>query len=306
MIGTIEHPSSDVLTRMSQKATEVPIRTRLRASITAGEVVFAPLALDALTARIAEQAGFSAVYLSGGALGFAHAVSEALLTLTELSDAARHIAARAPIALIADGGVGFGDAVHLARTVSEIEATGAAAIEIEDQVAPKRVSHHRGIEHLVAPDEMAAKVECAVEARRDDDFLIIARTGAVRNESFDDAVARGNLYREAGADLVMLMPAAEAQWSDAPKRINALLATIASLDLRPPQAWEALGWSVVVDHFTAQAATVQAVQMAYRRFIAEGTTGIDAQSARRIHGTLADLAGLGPMYAIEDRTTERR
>jgi len=66
MIGTIEHPSSDVLTRMSQKATEVPIRTRLRASITAGEVVLAPLALDALTARIAEQAGFSAVYLSGG------------------------------------------------------------------------------------------------------------------------------------------------------------------------------------------------------------------------------------------------
>ena len=306
MIGTIEHPSSDVLTRMSQKATEVPIRARLRASITAGEVVFAPLALDALTARIAEQAGFSAVYLSGGALGFAHAVSEALLTLTELSDAARHIAARAPIALIADGGVGFGDAVHLARTVSEIEATGAAAIEIEDQVAPKRVSHHRGIEHLVAPDEMAAKVECAVRARRDEDFLVIARTGAVKNESFGDAVARGNLYREAGADLVMLMPATDAQWSDAPKRINAPLATIASLDLRPPQAWEALGWSVVVDPFTAQAATVQAVQMAYRRFIAEGTTGIDPQSARNIHGTLADIAGLGPMYAIEDRTTERR
>ena len=306
MIGTINHPFSDVLTRMSQKAPEGAIRGRLTASITAGEVVFAPLALDALTARIAEQAGFSAVYLSGGALGYAHAVSEALLTLTELADAARHIAARAEIAVIADGGVGFGDAVHLTRTVSEIEATGAAAIEIEDQVAPKRVSHHRGIEHLVAPDEMAAKVECAARARRDSDFLIIARTGAVKNESFDDAVARGNLYREAGADLVMLMPAADAQWSDAPKRINAPLATIASLDLRPPRAWKALGWSVVVDPFTAQAATVQVVRTAYRRFIAEGTTGIDAQSARRIHGTLADLAGLGPMYAIEDRTTERR
>ena len=306
MIGTIDHPSSDVLTRMSQQAPEGAIRARLTASIAAGEVVFAPLALDALTARIAEQAGFSAVYLSGGALGFAHAVSEALLTLTELADAARHIAARAEIAVIADGGVGFGDAVHLARTVSEIEATGAAAIEIEDQVAPKRVSHHRGIEHLVAPDEMAAKVECAARARRDGDFLIIARTGAVKNESFDDAVARGNLYREAGADLVMLMPATDAQWSDAPKRIDAPLATIASLDLRSPRVWKALGWSVVVDPFTAQAATVQVVQTAYRRFIAEGTTGIDAQSARRIHGTLAELAGLKPMYAIEDRTTERR
>ena len=81
---------------------------------------------------------------------------------------------------------------------------------------------------------------------------------------------------------------------------------IASLDLRPPRAWKALGWSVVVDPFTAQAATVQVVQTAYRRFIAEGTTGIDARSARRTHGTLAELAGLEPMYAIEDRTTERR
>ncbi len=284
---------------MSQKAPEVAIRARLRASITAREVVFAPLALDALTARIAEQAGFSAVYLSGGALGYAHAVSEALLTLTELADAARHIAARAEIAVIADGGVGFGDAVHLARTVAEIEATGAAAIEIE-------VPHHRGIEHLIAPDEMAAKIEYAVKARRDDDFMVIARTGAVKNESFDDAVTRGNLYSEAGADLVMLMPATDAQWSDAPKRINAPLATIASLDLRPPQAWRALAWSVVADPFTAQAATVQVVQTAYRRFIAEGTTGIDAQSARRTYGTLAELAGLGPMYVIEDRTTERR
>ena len=116
---------------MSHKPPERTARAKLRASIAAGEVVFAPLALDALTARIAERAGFSAVYLSGGALGYAHAVSEALLTLTELADTARHIAARTDVALIADGGVGFGDAVHLARTVSEIEATGAAAIEIE-------------------------------------------------------------------------------------------------------------------------------------------------------------------------------
>ena len=291
---------------MSHKPPESATRAKLRASIAAGEVVFAPLALDALTARIAEQAGFSAVYLSGGALGYAHAVSEALLTLTELADTARHIAARTEIAVIADGGVGFGDAVHLGRTVAEIEATGAAAIEIEDQVAPKRVSHHRGIEHLVAADVMAAKVEYAVKARRDDDFLVIARTGAVKNESFDAAVARGNLYRESGADLVMLMPATDEQWRDAPKRINAPLATIASLDLRRPEAWRALGWSVVVDPFTAQAATVQVVQTAYRRFIAEGTTGIDAQRARATYGTLAELAGLEQMYAIEDRTTERR
>ena len=182
-----------------------------------------------------------ALYVSGGALGYAHGVSEALLTLSELADTTRHVVAGCEAAVIADGGVGFGDAVHVARTITEVEATGAAAIEIEDQVAPKRVSHHRGIEHLVAPDEMAAKVEYAVKARRDEDFLIIARTGAVRNESFDAAVDRANLYREAGADVLMLMPTTDAQWIDAPKRINGPLASITSLDLRSKAEWQAAG-----------------------------------------------------------------
>ena len=183
-------------------------RRELCEAIARGEVVFAPLALDALTARIAEQAGFSAVYISGGALGYAHAVSEALLTLAELVDATRHVVNRADVAVIADAGVGFGDAVHVVRTVRELESAGAAAIEIEDQVAPKRqpiqlTTHPRGIEHLVTPQEMAAKIEYAADARTDANFLIIARTGAVKNESFDAAVDRANLYREAGADLLM-------------------------------------------------------------------------------------------------------
>ncbi|MCE2461460.1 MAG: isocitrate lyase/phosphoenolpyruvate mutase family protein, partial [Pseudomonadales bacterium] len=110
-------------------------RNRLRAAVDAREVVFAPLALDALSARIAEQAGFEAVYVSGGALGYAHAVSEALLTLDELVDTTRHVVARSDVAVVADAGVGFGDAVHMTRTIREIEATGAAAVEIEDQVA---------------------------------------------------------------------------------------------------------------------------------------------------------------------------
>ena len=280
-------------------------RSRLRTAIDDGEVVFAPLALDALTARIAEQAGFDAVYVSGGALGYAHAVSEALLTLDELVDATRHVVARSDIAVIDDAGVGFGDAVHMTRTIRELEATGAAAVEIEDQVAPKRVSHHRGIEHLVPAEEMAAKVECAVEARQDADFLLIARTGAVRNESFDDAVRRCNLYREAGADLLMLMPAGDGQWAQAPKRIDGPLATIASLDARPADVWRALGWSLVVDPFTAQAVVVDALRSLYGRFMAEGETGTDPRSIQKTYRTLSDLAGLGVLYAIEDKTTER-
>lgn len=280
-------------------------RSRLRAAVDAGEVVFAPLALDALTARIAQQAGFKAVYVSGGALGYAHAVSEALLTLDELVDATRHVVARSDVAVIADAGVGFGDAVHMTRTIREIEATGAAAVEIEDQVAPKRVSHHRGIEHLVPAEVMAAKVEQAVRTRRDADFLVIARTGAVRNESFDDAVRRANLYREAGADMLMLMPATDAQWETAPQRIDGPLATIASLDTRPADAWRALGWSLVVDPFTAQAVVVDALRSLHGRFMTEGSTGTDRQRILSTYRAIAELAGLDPLYAIEDETTER-
>lgn len=278
---------------------------KLREAIAEGDVVFAPLALDALTARIAEDAGFDAVYVSGGALGYAHGVSEALLTLSELADATRHVVAGSEVAVIADGGVGFGDAVHVARTIREVEATGAAAIEIEDQVAPKRVSHHRGIEHLVSPDEMAAKVEYAVKARRDEDFLVIARTGAVRNESFDAAVARANLYREAGADILMLMPTTDDQWRDAPKRIAGPLAAITSLDLRSKAEWQTLRWQLVIDPFTAQVLAVNAIQTAYRQFTDTGNTGTDRGEIMAAYRRLADLAGLGPLYAIEDATTER-
>ena len=111
--------------------------------------VFAPLCLDPLSARLASDAGFAAGYLSGGALGFQYAVGEALLSYSEIADVARRITARSDLPLIIDGGVGFGDAVHTARATALFEATGAVAVEYEDQVAPKRLHHHIGVEHLV-------------------------------------------------------------------------------------------------------------------------------------------------------------
>ena len=150
----------------------------------------APLALDPLTAHIAEQAGFKTVYVSGGALGYSYGVSEALLTVTEIADVTRRITTQSALDVIVDIGVGFGDPVHVSRTIHEMESAGASAVEIEDQVAPKRVSHHRGIEHLVPPDLMAAKIREAVSARTSEQMLVIARTGAIKNESYDAAVSR--------------------------------------------------------------------------------------------------------------------
>ena len=128
------------------------MRTRFKAALAGPDPVFAPLCLDPLAARLASDAGFAAGYLSGGALGFQYAVGEALLSYTEIADVARRITARSDLPLIIDGGVGFGDAVHTARATALFEATGAVAVEYEDQVAPKRLHHHIGVEHLVFPD----------------------------------------------------------------------------------------------------------------------------------------------------------
>ncbi|MEC9252922.1 MAG: isocitrate lyase/phosphoenolpyruvate mutase family protein [Pseudomonadota bacterium] len=278
---------------------------KLRRALASEKVVFAPLTLDALTGRIAERAGFPAGYISGGALGFVHGVSEALLTLSEIADVTQHVTARTDIAVIVDGGVGFGDAVHMYRTIQVIEASGAAGIEIEDQVAPKRVSHHRGIEHLVEIGEMTDKICAAVDARTDADFVIIARTGAVRNESFEKAIERGNAYADAGADIIMLMPTNELEWQEAPRRFDVPLATITSLDARLPAQWAALGWDLIIDPFTAQTAAVKAISTAYQQFRQSGTTNLDRGEIFEDYRLLPDIAGFQELYDIEDRTTEK-
>ena len=267
--------------------------------------VFAPLCLDPLTARLAEQVGFQFGYLSGGALGYSYAVSEALLTLTEICEITRKITQRSKLGLIVDGGVGFGDAVHVTRAVWEIEAAGAVAIELEDQVAPKRVSHHRGIEHLVPVEVMAAKIEHAVAARRSADFLIIARTGAVKNESFASAISRLTAYGKAGADVLMLMPTDDQQIRDARSALDVPLATITALDSKSPAEWTELGWDLIIDPFTAQVLAFDAVRGAYQRFQETGRTGTDPKALFATYRELPGMAGLDELYAIEDATTEK-
>lgn len=269
-----------------------------------GPPMLVPLALDPLAARQAGALGFEAVYLSGGALGYEYAVSEALLSLTEVADAARRITARSPVPLIVDGGIGFGDAVHLTRAVWEVEASGAAAMEIEDQVAPKRVSHHRGVEHLVPTGEMVAKIHHAVAARTDPEFVIIARTGAVANESFEAAVERARAYREAGADAILLMPRDEEQWQRAPVEIDAPLVTFASLAQRSAEEWGELGWRVILDPFSAQVLAHQAVERFYRAALAGQPHDPGPAEIMAGYRTLPTVAGLDELYDIERATTE--
>jgi methylisocitrate lyase len=164
-------------------------------------VVAAPGAFNALCARAIERAGFPAVYVSGA--GLANAVyglpDVGLTTLSECVQHARNIAAAVGVPAIVDADTGFGEAVNAARTVSEMQSAGVAAIHLEDQVLPKKCGHLEG-KSLVSADEMTQKLRAAVAARRDPEFVIFARTDARGVEGFDAAVQRARRYLAAGAD----------------------------------------------------------------------------------------------------------
>jgi methylisocitrate lyase len=159
--------------------------------------VFCPL-----VAKLAERAGFRAIYLSGGALSAAAGVPDiGLLTLSEFTTEARRITAVTSLPLLCDADTGFGEALNVERTVREFEMAGAAGIHLEDQQFPKRCGHLSG-KSLVEPEAMAAKLRAAVAARRDPDFVIVARTDARGVTGFDDAVRRSHMYLDAGADAI--------------------------------------------------------------------------------------------------------
>jgi len=166
--------------------------------------VTAPLVLNPLMAKMVEAMGFPAGYLGGGATGYQKVSLEANLNVTEMCQAAVDIHAVSSLPLILDGACGYGDPMHMHRTIGMSEAAGFEAIEIEDQLVPKRAHHHIGIEHMIPLKLMAAKVREAVAARRHPDFLIIARTNAMRASTMDDALRRGEAYKKAGADVVLL------------------------------------------------------------------------------------------------------
>ncbi len=166
----------------------------------------APAVFNPLSARLAEQAGFKVLYLGGGLLGYVKTVLEANLGLTEMVQAGVEIRAACNLPLILDGTCGWGDPMHVGFSGRAAEAAGFCAIEIEDQLLPKRAHHHAGIEHMIAQELMVDKVCEAVRARRDREFVIIARTNGVRASSMDDALRRATAYREAGADVLYLSP----------------------------------------------------------------------------------------------------
>ena len=178
---------------------------RLRALLDSGQTIVAPGAFDPLSARLVEEAGFPAVYMTG--FGTSAALigrpDVGLLTMTEMAGNAGRIAACVDIPVIADADTGYGNPLNVIRTVGAYEAAGVAGIHIEDQVAPKKCGHMEG--KLVVPaEEMVEKVRAAAEARTQPEFVIIARTDARAVEGLERALRRARMYRDAGADVLFI------------------------------------------------------------------------------------------------------
>jgi len=280
----------------------------LRHLITRDLPTVVPLVLDPLSAVLAERAGFQALYLGGGTLGYVKTGTEAHLSLTQMTQAALEIRAASALPLILDGQCGWGDPMHLHHTIRMVEAAGVAAIEIEDQLMPKRAHHHVGVEHLVPTELMVEKIKVALAARRDPDFMIIARTNACRTHDLDEAVRRAEAYRRAGADMLLVLPKTPEQARAIGERVEGplfymMLPGVASMGMSLPELGR-LGYRIVNDAVTPFYARQRALRLSYEA-LAQGrpdpTVGaLYADETALVH----EAIGLEELLAIERRTVE--
>ena len=284
--------------------------TTLRRRLEAGEMVLAPGCYDALGARLVEEAGFSAAYMTG----FGSSASQlgrpdvGLMTLHEMVDNARRIAQAVDIPVIADADTGYGNPINVIRTVHEYEAAGVSAIHLEDQVMPKKCGHMEG-KQVVPAAEMAAKVAAAVAARRSREFLIIARTDARAVEGLEAALQRARIYREAGADVLFV----EAPQST--EEIETVARTFPDVPLlfnyaeggKTPAVTHAflreLGFRLVIFPLTILLAATGAIRSALAQVKADGTP-IELVPSMLPFADFLDFIGMPEIRELERRFAE--
>jgi methylisocitrate lyase len=282
-----------------------PSPGKLLRDAVAESTIQVPGAFNALVGRIIEQSGYDAVYLSGAAFSAGHLAlpDVGLFTLTELADQTERLARRIKIPVIVDADTGFGAAVNVERTIELLEDAGAAAIQLEDQVLPKRCGHLSG-KGLVEVDEMCAKLRAAAAARNDPNLVLVARTDARGVEGLDAAIDRAKRYLAAGADWIFpeaLVDAGEfeqfARAIDAP-----LVANMTEFGKSPLLTLEELadlGYSAVLYPVTLLRVAMKAVEAALGLIASEGTQSelLDLMQTRQ---ELYDLLGYSN-YEARDR-----
>jgi len=238
--------------------------------------ILMPGVFNAITAKIARQAGFKGLYISGAGLNNSAGFPDiGLLTLTEFINQTKYITAAVDLPCICDADTGFGEAVNMGRCVEEFEQIGMAGIHVEDQVFPKRCGHLSG-KSLIPAEEMAAKIKAACRSRRDKNFLIIARTDARSVEGFDSAVQRADLYIKSGADVIF--PEAlqsETEFRDFAGAVKTvLMANMTEFGVSPLLRFEKLrdmGYGMVIFPMTAFRVMMKACENLYKHLMKNGS-----------------------------------
>ena len=287
---------------------------RFRDLLAGSSAIVLPGAYDALTARLAEQAGFDGVYVTGYGVS-ASMIGEpdvGLVTMTEMSNRAAQIAAAVSVPVIADADTGYGNALNVRRTIQAYERAGLAGLHIEDQVTPKRCGHMTG-KSLISTEEMVGKIRAAVEARRDDDFTIIARTDARAVTGLDDAIGRAKAYAQAGATAVFVeAPQSEDEVSFIANALRPLplvmnMATGSTIDgaKTPPlsvDVLERLGYKIILFPVQAIYAAASAVRDTFALIRAGVPLSEVLQRMRMIGFTeFNEILGLGSLRELESR-----
>jgi 2,3-dimethylmalate lyase len=261
---------------------------------------------DVFTARLVEQAGLETVFIGGfgTAASMLGLPDVGLVTMTEMADAVRRMAQRVSIPVVADGDTGHGDLHNVVRTVQEFERAGAAGILLEDQVTPKRCGHFEG-KQIIPLEEMELKLKAALAARRDPDFVIIARTDARAVEGIDGAIKRARRFGEVGADVCFIeAPQSAGELRRIPKEVpypllvNMLTGGVTPI--LPVAELGQLGYKIVVCPIESLLVTGMAVQKLIQSLLTKGRVDLD-QGQMLTFAQVKELLGLNEVLGWRDR-----
>lgn len=291
----------------------IKMSTQLRRLLSSPGLIKGVNIYDPLTARIAEEVGFQFIAMGGWQVGAQLCVTEPLLTMTETIECARLVTKAVNIPLKVDCGGGFGEPIHVARTIHEAEAANIACIHLEDQHYPKRASYHRGVEEVIPIRQMLDKITIAVESKRDKDLVIVGRTDSLLTHGLSEAIERGNAYLEAGCDVVEVFPNTVEEARQIAKEIKGPLLHVNISgnhgDLgRPNFRWidlEDLGFKICIDATTVILLAMQAVRKGLTHYLKEGFPPANVVADRDTMKYIERVIGLPTLYEIEARTVFR-
>jgi 2-methylisocitrate lyase-like PEP mutase family enzyme len=251
--------------------------TKLKALLTSGRITVAPGAYDGLSARLVEQAGFAAIYASGGAIARSTGVPDlGLLSMNAIVDRLASMVDVVGVPIVADADTGYGNALNTQAAARAFERAGVAAFHLEDQTFPKKCGHYDN-KSLVPPAEMVQKLKAARDALHDPDFILIARTDAIAVEGFSAAIDRASAYLEAGANMAFVeAPTSEAEIAEIARRLPGMklinMFEGGKTPLIPAPRLQALGFQLVIIPSDTQRAAIKAMQRVLAAIADDGSS----------------------------------